>query len=130
MRHVNVPLKAEALPTMAPSDKDKQQEVDNPMAKMHFFDPVDLFKRVLSSQLANQLRLDVAFFVDDPKELYHSRAWASSVRTSSGHYAHFVDADGELGDPIFPSDWVYWCCGDPACGCMSLDEQGDDESEP
>ncbi|KAG5953920.1 hypothetical protein E4U53_007832 [Claviceps sorghi] len=55
----------------------------------------------------------MAHFVDHPTELFHSPAWACSVRASLGHYAHFINDDGEKCDPIFPGDWVYYLCDDP-----------------
>ncbi|KAM5349631.1 hypothetical protein ACJ41O_006136 [Fusarium nematophilum] len=130
MRMVDVPLKAEKLPTIAPADKTAAEPADGPTAKMHFFDPTDLFKTVLSSQLKHSLHLDMAHFVDRPSELYHSRAWASSLRTSSGNYAHFINSDGGAGDAIFLSDWVYFSCDDPDCQCVSYDSRDLDAPEP
>ncbi|EHK15928.1 uncharacterized protein TRIVIDRAFT_65245 [Trichoderma virens Gv29-8] len=129
MRSVDVSLKVDKMPTMAPSDKGNVA-LDVQTAKMHFFDPVDLFKKILESQLPQQLHLDMAHFVDEPSEFYHSRAWASSIRTSSGHYAHFIAADGEVGDAIFPSDWIYFSCDSPDCQCTSLDTPDIDQPDP
>ncbi|KAL7816993.1 hypothetical protein V8C44DRAFT_269620 [Trichoderma aethiopicum] len=134
MRMVNVDLKVDKLPTKPPSSKgepqqqprsDQQPQPETQSAEMHFFDPEDLFKSILSSQLRSQIHTDMAHRVDNPTELYHSRAWQSSVRTSSGHYAHFINIDGDFGDPIFPSDWVYFSCDSPDCACTSLDAPED-----
>src|SRR5205814_4769084 len=66
----------------------------------------------------------MAHFVDLPTELYHSLSWASSVRSTSGEYAHIQQDDeeetGELvpGPTIFPSDFVLYCCTNRDCVCQ------------
>ena len=56
-------------------------------------------------------------FRDNPRELWHSHAWRSSLRTTSGRFAHYVS-----GKPIFPSDIISFRCYDPSCpsGCYYL----------
>ncbi|KAI9747998.1 MAG: hypothetical protein M4579_007339 [Chaenotheca gracillima] len=78
---------------------------------MYWFDPVPFFTTMLSSNsFVSQLHLGMADFVDEPKELWHSRSWASSIRASSGKYALFPD-----GQPAFPSDIVIFGCSRDLC---------------
>jgi hypothetical protein len=54
-------------------------------------------------------------FRDNPTELWHSHAWRSSIRTTSGQFAHYTPS----GKPVFPSDIVFYRCHDHDCprGC-------------
>ncbi|OXV05389.1 hypothetical protein Egran_06843 [Elaphomyces granulatus] len=78
---------------------------------LYFFDPIAVFTAFLRSDISNQMYFDLG---DNPKELWHSHAWRSSIRTSSGQFAHYPD-----GKPIFPSDFIFFRCHDYKCtrGC-------------
>ena len=123
MRKAPIPLKVEKLPTATVQDKrDKGKgratDSNHVMSDLHFFDPASVFVKVMSSDLRKQMHLGPAHFVDEPTELFHAHAWASSVRTSSGVYPHFPDTpDGKKGSVIFPSDFIYYCCQNDQCRC-------------
>ena len=51
-------------------------------------------------------------FRDSPTELWHSHSWHSSVRTTSGEFAHLQN---EEKSPLFPSDWISFICHDQTC---------------
>ncbi|KAI1104417.1 hypothetical protein F4804DRAFT_332300 [Jackrogersella minutella] len=136
MRVMDVPLTIEnvmRMPTATASTKDKK-ELDDPTADdktpsanvYFFFDPIKLFIGFISSMMVESLHIDMAHFVDEPTELYHSYSWSGSIRTTSGHFAHFI-VDGETERVIFPSDYIYYCCGDDNCpmGCMAEDAEDD-----
>ena len=59
-------------------------------------------------------------FRDNPTELWHSHAWRSSIRTTSGQFAHY-----RSGKPIFPSDFVSFQCYDANChyGCANSNQR-------
>ena len=48
----------------------------------------------------------MAHFVDEPAELFHSMAWAMSIKACSGEYAR--NHDGTF--IVLPSDAVYYRC--------------------
>ncbi|KAL8802829.1 MAG: hypothetical protein Q9200_006455, partial [Gallowayella weberi] len=116
LRTKSIPLLPEKLPSMKASLKASQP---NPTENLYFFDPPHLFSTFLSSPvLRNKMHLGLAEFVDSPTQLWHSHAWASSIRTSSGHYAH-IPATNET---IFPSDFVQHRCLVPDCQCQQGDQ--------
>lgn len=53
----------------------------------------------------------MAEFRSTETEMWHSHSWASSVRTTSGHYARCPTDNS----PIFPSDWLLFKCRDRSC---------------
>ncbi len=57
---------------------------------IYFFDPIDLFKTVLSSaEFRAKIHTGMACYTDQPSELYHSFTWAFSVKAfSEGYVAH------------------------------------------
>lgn len=66
----------------------------------------------------------LAHVVDEPAEFHHSRCWASSIGTTSGRYAHFKDGAANDGQPIFPSEIVYYWRQDDDCW-LNCQEQDD-----
>jgi hypothetical protein len=52
-----------------------------------------------------QLHQGMAEYHDAPTELWHSHAWASSIRTTAGQFAHYSSKQ-----PIFPSDFIMFRC--------------------
>ena len=123
MREVDVPLRVEKMPTVAAQKKgeatESSKETSLIKSTLTFFDPLDVFTR-LASSLRQQAYFGPALFVDEPSELYHSHAWASSVRTSGGKYPHLVLDDGRDGAVIFPSDFVYYTCATTGCACSDV----------
>lgn len=49
-----------------------------------------------------------------PLAAWHSNAWASSIRITSGQYAHLSTTQS----PIFTSDFVTHLCKKPDCSCL------------
>jgi hypothetical protein len=112
MRYQSIPLIPEKLATETASRKAGPDQI--PRENMYFFDPQTLFQAFMSSDIVKKMHIGMAEFRDTPTELWHSHCWASSVRTTSGQYAHCPD-----GTPIFPSDFLLFCCNDIDCPCQT-----------
>jgi hypothetical protein len=70
----------------------------------YWYDPSVLFHNILSSYLATtKMHFGMARYVDQPTELWHSRAWGSSIRAASGEFA-----SASTGNILFPSDFVHF----------------------
>ncbi|KAI5840829.1 hypothetical protein DFP73DRAFT_482296 [Morchella snyderi] len=69
--------------------------------KVYYFDPVELTKTILRSDLRRHMHFGMAQLVEKASELWHGDAWAESIRTCSGEFAIYPD-----GTPVFPSDFV------------------------
>lgn len=121
MRKKSIPLAPEKLATETATQKASSAEGTIPHEDIYFFDPQALFKAFLSSDIVKKMHVGMAEYRDEPTELWHSRCWASSLRTSSGQYPHYQHGSS-AGQPIFPSDFVYFSCFDPDCQCNSGDE--------
>ena len=114
MRKKSIPLQPEQLGREKPPTTSSSIV---PHADLYFFDPIGLFTTFLRSEICNQMHFGLGEFRDNPRELWHSHAWRSSLRTTSGRFAHYVS-----GKPIFPSDIISFRCYDPSCpsGCYNL----------
>ncbi|KAL9593508.1 MAG: hypothetical protein Q9219_007519 [cf. Caloplaca sp. 3 TL-2023] len=122
MRKKSLSVVQEQLPTMTPAEKEQvQNEPYKPTpTTMFFLDPIDLFRVVLTSaQFRSKMHFGMAHFVDQPCELYHSNAWATSILSCSGQYATLSD-----GSPVFPSDVVYTLCAATNCPCRTTSGMG------
>ena len=88
-----------------------------------FFDPVHLFKSVVASNIANTLHIGLGEFHDahQQDELFKSNCWRSSIRTTSGEFAHYPS-----GQPVFPSDFTTFRCSQrpPYCNKCSTNDFG------
>jgi len=112
IRKKEIPLIPEKLATEAATRKAAGRIDDIPSEDLHFLDPTDLYTKFMSSDISKSMHTGIAEFVDNPTELWHSRCWSSSIRTSSGEYAHFQQGERK---PIFPSDFVAYICNDIEC---------------
>lgn len=90
-----------------------------------FFDPISVFKNFIASDIVKRSYSGPGTFVDNPTELYHSNAWLSSIRASSGRYAHVL-IEGQPGPAIFPSEFIYYWCMDMGCFCQDISEDSED----
>lgn len=71
---------------------------------VYFFEPIKLFETLLrTTDICTQMYFGMAQLVDRPSELWHSKAWGSSVRTTSGRFMRYPD-----GSPLLPSDFVQY----------------------
>ncbi|KAI1747760.1 hypothetical protein F4782DRAFT_535125 [Xylaria castorea] len=93
-----------------------------------FFDPPSVFKNYIAFDIGRKTYHGPAIFVDEPTELFYSHAWASSVRTTNGKYAH-VWLSGVAGSVIFPSDFVYYRCHSKDCFCHEIMDSNDKTTE-
>ena len=59
---------------------------------MHFFGPVETSTTIalFSSYLA-KVYIGIARFIGEPRELFHSLAWVSSIKACSGEYSRIKD---------------------------------------
>src|SRR6267143_2925613 len=91
MRVADIPLIVEKLATEQASRKrDEAQAGKEPIAKLHIIDPTSIFTAFMSSDVGQKMHTGLAHFVDEPEELYHSHSWASSIRSTSGEFAHII----------------------------------------
>lgn len=128
MRTKDIPLIREKLPTDTATRKARGVD-EVPHETLHFFDPECLFKAFMSSDISKSMHIGMAHWVDSPVELWESRCWASSLRTTSGQYAHFMplgsaENTDRSGAPIFPSDFVHFKCEDDSCDCKTAADGG------
>lgn len=94
--------------------------------KLTYFDPPTVVKNLVSSDIGTKdMHHGPGIFVDKPTELFHSRAWTSSVRASGGVYPH-LQATGIL---IIPGDFIYYRCTEAECFCHGIDDDSDDTIE-
>jgi hypothetical protein len=116
LRKKAIPLDPEQLS----SDKnveDKEAASTKSEEDLIFFDPLHLFKSFISSDIQHKLHLGLGEFRDSPVEIWQSHSWRSSIRTTSGEFAHYPTT--QL--PIFPSDFLTFRCYKPECdrGCAT-----------
>lgn len=113
--------------------------------RIFFLNPSQLFERIISSSemigANGKIYTGLGKFVDSPQEPWESRAWLSSIRTTSGQFAHYpttaintctppathrntalTQNEARAGDPVFPSDFVQYSCKDSQCACHSLND--------
>lgn len=95
--------------------------------KLSYFDPISMLKNFVASDIFRDAHHGPALFVDEPVELFHSHAWASSVRSSEGIYPHiWVDGKPDPEATIFPSDFLYYRCMEHDCYCHQIEDDGPD----
>lgn len=86
---------------------------------LYFFDLKTLFTIFLSSvEIKQKMHIDLDEFQDVFVELWHSRAWNSSIWIISEQYAHysaFVENHREL--LIFSSNFIRYYCVKNTCQC-------------
>lgn len=101
------------LPTQKPKEKEDDEPTKETTSRAVFYDPLPLFKSIMSSPLImQQVHVGFAHFVDAPMELWESNSWATSIRAASGDHASYPD-----GAPLFPSDFVRYMCNNIPCAC-------------
>jgi hypothetical protein len=133
MRKVTVKLIAEKLPTLPASQKpeDPSQHVDTEAGAekriltkdVYFLDPEHLFTTLFTSLVGDMVYRDIAVLVEEDlrTEIYHGLSWATSIRTTSGNYAHYINEHGETEGVIFPGDFIYYVCNNQICKCQAWD---------
>ena len=76
------------------SSRDKELERTIREVYIYWYDPFDLIYRILNAELLqSKMFFGMAQYSDNPTELWHSRVWGSSIRSTSGHYAYSRDGD-------------------------------------
>ena len=83
LRKSTVPLAPEKQPSSR-RDPVSGASVRQPKEDLIFFNPIDLFRIILSSNLCSKLHRGFAKFTDTPRELWQTDSWAGSVRTTCG----------------------------------------------
>ena len=130
-----VALQPEKLPTERASRK-SDEGVLTVKGDFYHIDPYGIFTSLLASDLAKRMHFGLAHFVDKATDLFHSHSWASSVRTTSGQYAHVIrkqtDVRGneiEVYDhAVFPSDFVLYKCSNGECVCKTASTSNADNA--
>lgn len=74
---------------------------DKPQETTQFwFDMPELIKAIIQAH-SKECHMGMAEYVDTPSELWHSRAWGSSILAASGHYAYSA-----ANRAILPGDFI------------------------
>jgi hypothetical protein len=132
MRVADIPLKVDKLATEKASRKLEEAQAGKEItARLHIIDPTSVFTAFMSSDIGQDMHMGLAHFVDEPVELYHSHSWASSIRTTSGEFAHIIgweeteegDVIDSIIDVVFPSDIVLYACTITDCPCQEADSK-------
>lgn len=93
-------VKSNKLPTLP--EQSKMTRHTGRLTYHYWYDPIDLFTHILSaSELTSKMFFGMGQLTDNGTEFWHSRAWASSTMTTSGHFAYT-----QSGAVIFPGDIV------------------------
>ena len=90
-------------PSLPEHQKGEQQRQSiERKAWQYWYDPLDLVRTILSAtHLRAKMFFGMAHYVDKPMELWHSQAWGSSIRTTSGEVCY--TSEGQI---IVPGDLV------------------------
>ena len=115
LRRTLIPLNTDKMASRAEKQK-KHTTTDIAKEHLYFFDPIDLFSRLLRSQLMGRMHFGFGEFKSNPVELWQSPAWTASVRSTSGKFARCRNSG-----VIFPSDWVINHCASTGCSVKHLD---------
>ncbi|KAL8798951.1 MAG: hypothetical protein Q9200_007661 [Gallowayella weberi] len=100
MKRKAIPVTIEKQPSFAV--RDKKMGVIHKMSWLYWFDPFDLVQTILNStKIRTQMHVGLAEYRDEPTELWHSRAWGSSIRSVSGEVLYDL-----MGGIIIPGDIV------------------------
>lgn len=100
--------------------------------KLTYFDPPSVVKTFICSDIHQKAHRGPAIFVDThlETEFFHSHAWASSVRTTCGQYAHiYINGAGDPTAAVFPGDFIYYRCLKPGCFCHDIEDDTDDTGD-
>lgn len=114
MQQQTIPLIPEKQPSAAEGRK-KATQGHSPTEDLVFFNMSSLSSTLSSSEMQQKMYFGIAEFRDEPTELWRAHCWASSVRTTSGQFAHFLAESPQAGGPIFPSDFIKFLCGSKSC---------------
>ena len=91
-----------------------------PTKNLYFFNLADITKRILQSDLVSKMHFGLAELVNNPTQLWHTKSWASSIRTTSGQFARYPALlPGGPTEPILPSDCVEFFCFNTPCACLN-----------
>lgn len=130
MAHGQKPKKRGRKRKASPSQDDKPDDKpddnpDEPLAsvKLTYFDPPSMIKAYVSSDIMNDIWTGPGQFVDLPKEMYESRAWTSSNRSSQGIYPHMPIGARVL---ILAGDDIYYRCSKHDCHCHSIEDYSEE----
>ncbi|KAL8960366.1 MAG: hypothetical protein Q9193_002916 [Seirophora villosa] len=81
---------------------EKKKSIVRKTSWMYWFDPIDLVHNILkATKLKQQMHFGMAEYHDQPTELWHAKAWGTSIRATSGDV--ILDDQGLL---LIPGDIV------------------------
>ncbi|KAI0592714.1 hypothetical protein F4775DRAFT_597943 [Biscogniauxia sp. FL1348] len=114
-----------------PADDPQAKITQIASTKLTFFDPPTVIQNLAASDIfVKDMHQGPGIFVDRPSELFHSRAWTSSVRASAGIYPHLsVPSEDSASIAIFPGDFVYYRCVEIGCFCHEIENDSDKTNE-
>lgn len=100
-------------PTISTRDRKPTKAVRR---RMFLFAVIQLITFLLQSLVfMKKIHIGMAHFVDRPTELWHSKAWASSIRTSSGEFATWSSSSESQEESLLPSHVISYRCENPDC---------------
>jgi hypothetical protein len=123
-----IPLLAEKLPSISSRVNVAEAQAsssESPISiteELYFFDPKALFESFLSSPAITSKMFTGFGQFQDPKattQLWHSQAWTSSIRSTSGRFAKYIGNPGEMAKPLLPSKFVWYSCNTTSCHCRT-----------
>lgn len=145
LRQKDIKLLEQFLPTLPGRQQGGTEEPSNTEG-VFYFEPKELFRRLIASDIADKMHWGMGEVVLLPVELWESMSWTGSCRTTSGEFAHypselqssgpsFVDSTntgnanasdvdwhefiGRPEGPVLPSDFVRFQCSRTTCSCHS-----------
>ncbi|KAL9041955.1 MAG: hypothetical protein Q9180_000933 [Flavoplaca navasiana] len=75
----------EKMPSPAERKKGHRKQMIERTSWQYWYNPMDLVRTILSAtSLRKQMYFGMAQYADEGTELWHSKAWGSSIRTTSG----------------------------------------------
>ena len=128
LRKRSIPLLAEKLPSISSRVNVAEAQAsssESPISiteELYFFDPKALFESFLSSPAITSKMFTGFGQFQDPEattQLWHSQAWTSSIRSTSGRFAKYIGNPGEMAKPLLPSKFVWYSCNTTSCHCRT-----------
>ncbi|KZZ97802.1 hypothetical protein AAP_00063 [Ascosphaera apis ARSEF 7405] len=106
-----IPVVHAKMPSLSAQERVQLLKLTRPI---FYIDPVaNLINHLKDADFAKINHVGIAEFVDCPKEMWQTHAWASSARTSCGDLTCYRNTT----DKIIPSDIVEYECQQTSCVC-------------
>lgn len=106
-----LPVTVQKQPSLSARNKKSDRQQLSRMSWQYWYDPVDLIRTILSAtKLRQRMYFGMAQYVSKSTELWHSLAWGSFIRSTSGDVAYSLN-----GDLLIPGDFVRFTSRHKSC---------------